>query len=272
LGGGRAVFPLAGPLLLQSFLSLIQSLGAWGTGFVLLVAFGAGILRGYTGFGFALAAVPALTLLLDPADMVPAVTLITLLGGLQLVVQVWRQADWRSVWLLLAGAVVGLPFGIVMLRDLPPDLMRAFIGLIVLIAVLLLWRGVSFSGAPSKRMRLALGALSGLLNGSTSMGGPPVIIFFLASPAGAAVGRASLLVYFFLLSWVTLGSAALGGLLTFRVVLLTVLMLPAMSLGNWVGAHLFTKTSASTYRRVALVVLAAVAAIAIARAAAGLLG
>jgi uncharacterized protein len=260
-----------GPSLLQSFLDLIHSLGPWGTGFLLLVAFGAGILRGYTGFGFALAAVPALTLILKPADMVPAVTIITLLGGLQLVIQVWRQADWPSVWLLLAGAAVGLPFGVIMLRDLPPDLMRAFIGLTVLIAVLLLWRGFSFSDAPTKTVRLALGVLSGLLNGSTSMGGPPVIIFFLASPAGAIVGRASLLVYFFLLSWITLGTAAWGGLLTIHVLLLTALMLPAMSVGNWVGAHLFNKSSASTYRQVALIVLAVVAVIAITRAAIGLI-
>jgi uncharacterized membrane protein YfcA len=258
--------------VLQPFIALIQSLGAWGTGFALLVAFGAGILRGYTGFGFALAAVPALTLILDPADMVPAVTVITLLGGLQLVIKVWPQADWPSVWLLLAGAVVGLFPGVAMLRYLPPDLMRAFIGLTVLVAVLLLWRGFTISEEPSRAMRLVLGMLSGLLNGSTSMGGPPVIIYFLASPAGAAVGRASLLVYFFLLSWVTLGSAALGGLLTIRVLLLSLLLLPAMSLGNWVGARLFDKSTAHTYRRVALIVLAVVAAVAVARAGAGLLG
>jgi uncharacterized membrane protein YfcA len=228
-------------------------------------------LRGYTGFGFALASVPALTLILDPADMVPAITVITLIGGLQLVIQVWRRADWPSVWLLLAGAVVGLPFGVIMLRDLPPDLMRAFIGLVVLIAVLLLWRGFTFSDAPSRAMRLVLGALSGLLNGSTSMGGPPVIIFFLASPAGTAIGRASLLVYFFLLSWITLGTAAWGGLLTIRVLSVTVLMLPAMVAGNWMGAHLFNKSSAGTYRRVALIVLAAVAAVATLRAVAGLM-
>ncbi|QEX15865.1 membrane protein [Hypericibacter terrae] len=256
--------------MLHAFLSLIQSLGPWGTGFVLLVAFGAGILRGYTGFGFALAAVPALTLILDPADMVPVVTLITLVGGLQLVIQVWRQADWPSVWLLLVGAALGLPFGVAMLRYLPADLMRAFIGLTVLVAVLLLWRGAVFNSMPSRSMRLALGALSGLLNGSTSMGGPPVIIFFLASPGGAAVGRASLLVYFFLLSWITLGAAAVGGLVTVHVVLLTILLLPAMSLGNWVGAHLFTKSTASAYRRVALIVLASVAAVAIVRAMVGI--
>jgi uncharacterized membrane protein YfcA len=257
--------------LLQQFIDLVGSLGIFGTGFVLLVAFLAGILRGYTGFGFALAAVPALTLILDPADIVPAITIIALLGGMQLLFKVWRQADWHSTWLLLAGAIAGLPLGIAMLRWLPADLMRAFIGLIVLGAVLLLWRGLTIGHAPSRAMRLGLGAISGLLNGSTSMGGPPVIIFFLASPAGAAAGRASLLIYFFFLSLATLGSTAVGGLLTLRAVLLSLLMLPAMSLGNGVGDRLFDKSSAQTYRRVALIFLALVAAVAVARALFGLL-
>jgi uncharacterized protein len=256
--------------LQQQFIDFVASLGVPGTGFVLLVAFAAGVLRGYTGFGFALAAVPTLSLILRPADIVPAVTVIALLGGLQLVFKVRRKADWPSTWLLLAGALAGLPLGIAMLRHLPADLMRAFIGLVVLGAVLLLWRGAITARTPSRGMRLGLGVLSGLLNGSTSMGGPPVIVFFLASPAGAAAGRASLLIYFFFLSLVTLGGAAVGGLVTLRVGFLSLLMLPAMSLGNAMGDRLFDKSSADTYRRVALAVLAVVALMAVARAVYGL--
>lgn len=259
-----------GASLLQQFVDLVASLGLLGTGFVLLVSFAAGILRGYTGFGFALAAVPALTLILKPADVVPAVAVIALLGGLQLVFKVRREADWPSTWLLLAGAIVALPLGVAMLRHLPANLMRAFIGFVVLGAVLLLWRGFTLAHAPSRATRLGLGALSGLLNGSTSMGGPPVIIFFLASPAGAAAGRASLLIYFFFLSLATLGAAAVGGLLTLPVALLSLIMLPAMSLGNAVGDRLFQRSSAATYRRVALAVLAAVALLAVGRALYGL--
>jgi len=256
--------------LLQQFFDLVASLGILGTGFVLLVTFAAGVLRGYAGFGFALAAAPALSLVLAPADMVPVVTVIALFGGLRLVVKVRRAADWPSTWLLLAGAVVGLPFGIAMLRHLPADLMRALIGIVVLGSVLLLWRGFAISHAPSRAMRLGLGVISGLLNGATSMGGPPVIIFFLASPAGAAAGRASLIIYFFFLSIVTLALAAFGGLLTPRVLYLSLLMLPVMSLGNAMGDRMFDKSSASAYRRVALAILAVVALLAVARAVYGL--
>ncbi len=257
--------------MLQQFIDLVASLGVLGTGFVLLVTFAAGVLRGYAGFGFALAAAPALSLILAPADMVPAVTVIALFGGLRLVAKARHAADWHSSWLLLAGAVIGLPFGVAMLRHLPADLMRALIGLVVLGSVLLLWRGFTISHAPSRAVRVGLGVISGFLNGSTSMGGPPVIIFFLASPAGAAAGRASLFIYFFFLSIVTLAVAAFGGLLTLRVVYLSLLMLPAMSLGNAMGDRMFDKSTASAYRRVALGVLAAVALMAVARAVYGLM-
>jgi len=256
--------------LLHPLIDLVGALGTLGTGFVIAVAFGAGILRGYTGFGFALAAAPALSLLLDPVEIVPAVTVITLFGGLRLVVRARHAADWGSTWLLVAGALLGLPAGLMMLRHLPADLMRAAIGLVVLGAVLALWRGFTLERSLSRGARLGIGALSGLLNGSTSMGGPPVIIFFLASPAGHAAGRASLLVYFFFLGIVTVAVAAFAGLVTPRVVWLSALLLPPMSLGNALGARLFDRSTATAYRRVALVVLAVVALMAVARAAAGL--
>ena len=256
--------------MLQPLIDLVQSLGAAGTVFVLAVAFGAGILRGYTGFGFALAAAPALSLLLDPVDIVPAVTVITLFGGLRLVIRARHEADWGSTWLLVAGALLGLPAGVLMLRHLPADLMRAAIGLVVLGAVLALWRGFILARSLSRGARLGIGALSGLLNGATSMGGPPVIIFFLASPAGHAAGRASLFVYFFFLGIVTVAVAGFAGLITARVLWLSLLLLPAMSFGNALGARLFDRSTASAYRRVALLVLAAVAFLAVARAAAGL--
>ena len=48
---------------------------------------------------------------------------------------------------------------------------------------------------PGRAATVATGALSGLLNGAFGIGGPPVILFFFASPAWVAVGRASVIAY-----------------------------------------------------------------------------
>lgn len=231
-----------------------------------LVVFAAGYLRGFTGFGFALAAVPALTLILEPREMVPAALLIQTLAGLQLLPKIAKQADGSSLRFLLAGAALGIPLGVWLLSALSADAMRAAIGAVLLVAVYSLWRGFRLTQMPGRAVRGLIGFLSGLLNGGTAMGGPPVIVFFLALPTAVVVGRASLLLYFFFLSLASVAAAGFNGLLTARVLIWAVAMFPLMALGNWLGDRRFDKSSAETYRRFALIVLCLIALLAIGRA------
>lgn len=238
--------------------------------FAAVVVFAAGFLRGFTGFGFALAAVPALTLFIDPQDIVPAAVIVQMLAGFQLSASFLRTVEWRSLALLLAGAMIGTPAGIYLLAVLPANVIRGFIGAIVLLAVFFLWRGFKMRAEPSRTTRAGIGALSGFLNGGTAMGGPPVIIYFLASPAGVAVGRASLLAYFFFLSLGNTAMIGMAGMMSWRVVMLALLMWPAMALGNGLGHRWFGKASDAHYRRVALLFLLAIALAAVGRALVGL--
>lgn len=250
-------------------LSLLPGL-TWPQAALLAVTvFLAGLLRGFTGFGFALAAIPVLTLFLPPGAIVPAVSVVALLAGIELLPKAWPAANFRAIRRLLIGALVGTPFGAYLLAVLPADPMRLIIGGIVLLAALLLWRGARFSRQPPLGGQVAIGALSGLLNGATAMGGPPVILYFLAAPEGMAAGRASLLVYFFFLSLWSLAMMAWQGLLGWPSLLLALLMTPAMALGNRLGSRLFDRSSADLYRRVALAFLATTALLAIARAVTG---
>src|SRR5262245_37742866 len=152
-----------------------------------LIVFAAGFLRGFTGFGFGLSAVPALTLFFEPREIVPTVVILGAIVGLQLLRRVWHQADWPSVKPLTGGAIAGTPFGAWLLASVSADLMRAVIGSVCIAAVLLLWRGCKLPSVPGRPARLGVGVVSGLINGATAMGGPPVIIFFLALPSGVAV-------------------------------------------------------------------------------------
>jgi hypothetical protein len=251
--------------------STLGALPLWAMVYAGVVVFMGGVLRGYTGFGFALAVVPLLSLILPPAEIVPAVVAIGIPAGLLLIGRIGRIADWRSTISLALGAIPGLPLGVWALATLSADAMRAIIGLIVLAAVFLLWRGLRFRSTPPRRARFGLGFLSGMINGATAMGGPPVIIYYLALPGEVAIGRASILAFFFFLSIATTTSAALAGLFTPRVLVWAALMLPCFFVGSWLGDRGFDKTGADTYRRIAMIALALVAIVAIVRAASGLL-
>jgi len=258
--------------MLDIFLDTLATLRPWAIGYAAVVVFLGGLLRGYTGFGFALAVVPTLSLILPPVEIVPAVAAIGIPAGLLLIGKIGRTADWRATGHLTVGAIPGLPLGVWALASLDADVMRAIIGSIVLVTVLLLWRGFRFRHTPPRSARIGMGFLSGAINGATTMGGPPVIVYFLALPGHVAIGRASILVYFFFLSIATTASNGFAGLVTAKVMVWTVLMLPCFFAGSILGDRGFDKSGADTYRRIAMAALALVAVVAIARAASGLMG
>src|SRR5262249_52078592 len=159
------------------------------------VVLAAGFMRGFTGFGFAMAAVPLLALAIPPARAVPFVVLLQLLAG----VWDWREArkhaHWRSLPWLIAGAAVGTPLGTASLALMSADWARMAIAGAVLLAVLLLARGLKLPDVPSRLILTATGLLAGVLNGVAAMPGPPVIVLYLSGAFAVEVGRASLLIF-----------------------------------------------------------------------------
>ena len=106
----------------------------------------AALIRGYSGFGLSAIAVTSLTLVLPPAEAVPVGLLLEIVASLGVLPQVWREAAWPTMALLLLGACLGTPLGVFLLTDLPVDVMRAAIASIVLCASLLLLIGLSSAG------------------------------------------------------------------------------------------------------------------------------
>lgn len=254
------------------FPALAAFLPAFSPGAAVLVfgtVFLAGFLRGFTGFGFALAAVPVITLFVEPAAVVPTIPIVAMVAGAEQLRRAWKDANWHAIRRLLIGAVLGAPFGVVALTYLPANIMRALIGLVLLFAVVALWRGYRFRQRPPTSAQLGIGFVSGVLNGATAMGGPPVILFFLASPEGVAIGRASLLVYFCFISAWSIVTQGVMGLIDLKVIVLALLMIPVMAVGNIIGDRLFSRAAASTYQRIALGFLLIIAVLAIGRAVLG---
>lgn len=242
-------------------LGLSPPLFAYAAGAVLAAAF----VRGFAGFGSSLLWVASLTLVLAPAEVVPMVLLLEVAASAGLLPAVWRQVHWRSLAWVVAGMAVATPFGVGLLLLLEADRLRLAIGVVVLAAVPLLWRGARTAGPGGPLPALSTGIVSGLLNGATAIGGPPVILFYFSS-AAVAVGRASIIAYFLLSDSLGAVLMASQGLLTQPVLLRWAVFLPLVGLGLWLGNRRFLKTPPATFRRLVLALLAAIALALIARA------
>jgi uncharacterized protein len=233
----------------------------WVTAYSIACVFGAAIVRGYSGFGFSLLAITALSLALPPAEIVPSIFMLEIAASLHLLPGIWRDIHWRSIGLLLLGCVVATPIGVQLLAHLPAAPMRIAISVFVIVVVGFLWRGFALKTMPGPVATVATGAASGLFNGAFGIGGPPVILFFFSSPAGVAVGRASVIAYFLGTDSIGLAFQAQADLMTWATLWRFLTFLPPLLAGVWLGARVFKHANPESFRRWVLRILVLLAAL-----------
>lgn len=222
-----------------------------------------GFVRGYSGFGFALAAMPILTLTLTPAAAVPSVFPLECAIGLLTLPSEWRHVDLRVLRWLALGAVVGTPVGLAVLTLVPAEMMRLLLGLAVAVAAFRAWRGerdMLVTRAPSLA---AIGFLSGCLNGSTAMSGPPVIVSLLGSNMPMLSARATLIAFIAMSASFGIMLSASRGAYSPEIWWVSLAMAPAAAVGCGLGLVTFANMPRRIYRSVSLALLTLAMSIAI---------
>ncbi|HQT76899.1 MAG: hypothetical protein B7Z80_18475 [Rhodospirillales bacterium 20-64-7] len=231
--------------------------------------FGAALLRGFTGFGFGLAAVPLLSLSLPPSAVVPLVVTLQVAVGLFGLRHAIGECDWQSVRRLFPGLPLGVPIGLAVLTILPANPVRLVIGTLIATAVWLIYRGVSLPPNPSRKVSFAVGLTSGIISGLASMGGPPIVVYLLAVGHSAGRMRATAVVYFMLAGLVSMLPMAARGMINQQTLLWTAASIPALLGGTRLGSWAFFRSKPAHHRLAALVSLSVLSALLIGRAALG---
>ena len=215
----------------------------------------ASLLRGFTGFGFALAAVPLASLVLPPRPVVTAALLMQTAIGLRDCVAERHLADRLAVLRLTLGALGGTPIGLWALTALPSAAVHLALGTLVALAVVVTWRPPSRRGVPRPAWAMLAGFSSGVCNGLAAMSGPPAIFYFLAFEPNRMTIRSSLMVFFPLVSLLAVVVAAGVGLVDRAALLLAAIGFPIMWVGGRLGARMFLKSGHRSYRVVAAAAL-----------------
>ncbi len=223
----------------------------------------AGLMRGYAGFGTAVLLAPVYSLLWGPRAGVPVMLLLELFVSIQLLPRALRDADTRVMLPIGGAACLATPLGAFILLTADGDLLRRFIGGFVLVFGMLLMSGWRYHGARPFGLNVAVGTAAGLLKGATGMSGPPVILYLLAGPEAAKRHRANLILFFGVISLVSVVGPFVGGLVTAAVLWKLVVMLPVLLGGVWAGARLFGVVPDRFYKPFAIVALVAAGSLAL---------
>jgi uncharacterized protein len=232
----------------------------------------AAIVRGFSGFGFSLLGITAISLILPVAQIIPSIFLLEIAASINMLPSIWREIHWRSLTWLMVGYVIGLPFGVYALAHAPEAPAQIALGIFVIGTAILMLRGFRLEKTPAPAASTATGTVSGLLNGAFGIGGPPAVLFYFSTPGAAAVGRASIIFFFLFTDTLGVGYLAIQGIVTTQSFVQAALWLPALLLGVWIGAHGFRRMNEQVFRRWVLVILIALALLGIGKATLTLMG
>lgn len=221
----------------------------------IIVVVAAGFIQGLTSFGFALIAMPFLAKVIPLQQAVPIVVILSLCTNLMVIVDARRHVDLKKIWILILSSLAAAPLGTYLLLLLDERLLKAFAGVFIILVAMLQLLGKSF---PVKREKLAfvpVGILSGLLNGSISMSGPPVALFLSNQRVGKDTFRANITAYGIILNVITISTYAYSGMLIKPVFTYSLWLVPSMLIGVFIGIKAIRRLNDQWFRRIALWVI-----------------
>lgn len=220
--------------------------------FFLIIILFASIYQGITGFGSALIASPLALLVYDKFTVVTALTLIGLVLNAFLFQKIKQPPNLTLLLPLCLARVIGMPFGIWMLKAVPINLIKIIAGSSAILFVLL----ISFAkiSLPRTRFLTAIaGLFAGVLQTSISMTGPPVVILLAATGREKNEMRKTFVTFFLFMNIVSLPFFLFSGTLTLNRVRVGLFALPLVFLGAYLGNKVVEKIPQKAFRVLALI-------------------
>ncbi len=220
---------------------------------ILLAAYA---IRGATGFGSGLIAVPLLALFLPLQSVVPLVLLLDFTASIVVGGFSFRQVKWNEIGVLIPFSIVGVVLGTHLLLRLPTQPMLTALAAFVFVFALRSILGIRGDKPVSRGWAPLASLTGGTVGGLFGTGGPPYVIYLTHRIHDKGALRATLSALFFVEGLTRIASFLAAGLLTSREGWLAFFMaLPIVLGGLYLGGRLHVGLSPAQMTRLVGVLL-----------------
>jgi uncharacterized membrane protein YfcA len=204
-------------------------------GGIVLIAY---FIRGISGFGSGLIAVPLLALFLPLTFVVPMILITDFSAALVLGTRTRRHARWGEILPLLPFSLTGITAGVTLLVSLPKPPLLAALGVFVLLFGLRSVLNLHGTRTVSRRWAVPAGLLGGVVGALFGTGGPPYVIYLNHRLHDKGELRATFSGLFILEGGLRIVSFVIAGLFLNISLLFAILAaLPLVALGLFLGNH-----------------------------------
>lgn len=225
-------------------------------GYLLLVIFAAYFIRGLTGFGSALVAVPLLVLVLPLKVVVPVIVLLDYLAAMSHGIRHFHHIQWRDLLPILPFTLAGILIALSLLKQVEPGLLTDALGIFIIgYAIYSLLPLPPLHG--SRLWAAPLGSLTGLVGTVFGTGGPFIVIYLALRDLSKNAFRGTLATLFAIDGGMRLIGFAAIGFYQRDNLMLVLVAIPVMALGLYAGGHIHTSLSRQSFVRLVAGVLIA---------------
>jgi len=210
-----------------------------------------------TGFGFSIVAVPFLAVLIGVREGVVVNLVLSMIANAAVTARVRKHCSLPLVRTMAFGSIFGLVPGMLVLHNADVRILKTAISVLITFVAVILLTGARLRLRQRRATSVATGVASGFLAGSVGLGGPPLTVYLAGLDLSKVRYRATMSTYFTVLNVVLVpAQVVVSG--SFHLVLWSLLLLPAVAVGGWLGERIFDRLGESVFlRAVTLVVLAA---------------
>ncbi len=217
-----------------------------------LVAFVAALVKGSTGFGFGLLAIPLLVLMLDAKLVVAIAVPIQIVIDALILSRVWQHIEIKKVAPIVLAGAVGIPLGTFIILTISSDTLRLFVLSVVMVSSLLMITGYTVRISRERLASAITGLAAGALYSSTGISGPPMVLFMLNQKWSRETFRSTLSVASICLETLTVISFAASGVINARSLGLDLVLLPVVLFSFYLATKLLARINPTIFRKLAI--------------------
>ena len=224
-------------------LSLVQ------LGLAALIVITAYTFRGVAGFGSGLIAIPLLVLILPISVVVPMMVLLDYTASISHSIKHREATQWHIIWPLLPFTVIGVLLALFLFKTVDTTLLVKSLGVFILLFALYNLFVPTPRHQGSKLWAVPAGILGGLVGTLFGTGGPLYVIYLQLRHLNKTAFRATVASIFMIDGGIRVAGFLLSGFFTRETLLLAVSALPLMLLAMYLGGHIHTTISQTTFHR-----------------------
>lgn len=217
-----------------------------------LIILSASLIKGITGFGFALLAVPFLSLIFPMQVLVPAMSLFNLLTSLVILFKMKERIKAYYFIPMFVASLGGIPLGIYALEYISSDILRLITGILIVIFSLRMLGKVRLAKRLRRYPIFFAGFISGILTSSISVGGPPLVLAMNRKGYKKEMFRGVFAWFSTFSSFFTTAAFVMKGMMEPLSINLALVCLPLLFLGSHWGSRISTKIQPDKFRKIVI--------------------